>query len=73
MKPKGLGRDRDCIDLIEDIRGLAEVAVLRRQVDGRSSLKGLPVDTLKGAKQRKQDKPVDPAEIFLGIASYLLF
>jgi hypothetical protein len=59
------------IDLIQDSSGFTEVAVLRRQIDGSIRLKGLPMDTLKGAKERKQYEPVSPAEILLGVASDL--
>ena len=38
------------VDLVEDDSGLAEVSMLRRQVDGRVRREGTLVDALTGAR-----------------------
>jgi hypothetical protein len=59
------------IDLIKDGRRLAEVPVLRRQIDGSVYLKRTLLDALAGSQQGKKDEPVSSSEILLRITSDL--
>ena len=51
------------VDLVEDDDGVAEVPVLRRQIDRCVRRDGALVDTLTGADEGKEDEPVYPAEV----------
>jgi hypothetical protein len=63
---KRFGQRLGSIYFIDDLSGLTEIAVLRRQVDGRIRLKGGPDHTLTGAKEGKEDESVYPSEMFIG-------